>query len=147
MSSSDTAIQLADRMVLAAVRLTRRLRGEDPASRMTGPQASALAVVVHAGAVTLGDLAALEQVRRPTMTKTAAELETLGLVKRTTDPRDRRVQRLSPTDKGRAWLVEGQARRIAPLAADIAALSEAEQALLALALNTIERLARPGSRA
>jgi len=140
-SASDT--DLADRLVTAAARLTRRLRAEDPAPRMTGPQASALAVVVHAGAITLGDLAAAEQVRRPTISKTAAELEALELVTRATDAKDRRVQRLSPTEKGRAWLAEGQARRIAPLAEAIAALPEHERAVLGLALTTVERLARP----
>jgi DNA-binding MarR family transcriptional regulator len=110
---------------------------------MTGPQASALAVVVHAGEISLGELAALEQVRRPTISKTAAELESLGLVSRATDTNDRRVQRLSATEKGRAWLSEGQARRIAPLAADIAELSERERAVLSEAAGLLERLARP----
>lgn len=142
----DPSTALADRLLLAAVRLTRRLRAEDPFPRMTGPQASALAVVVHAGQVTLGDLAAFEQVRRPTISKTAAELESLGLVARATDARDRRVQRLSPTPKGRAWLAEGQARRIAPLAADVAALPEHERAVLALAAATLERLSQPSKR-
>jgi DNA-binding MarR family transcriptional regulator len=141
-SSSDPAVAAADRLVVAAVRLIRRLRAEDPAPRMTGPQASALAVVVHAGAVTLGDLAALEQVRRPTISRTAAELEALGLAVRETDARDRRVQRLRPTDKGRAWLAEGQSRRTAPLAAEIAALDPETRAGLETALPILERLAR-----
>lgn len=144
--SADPHAELADRLVVAAVRLTRRLRLADPAPRMTGPQASALAVVVHAGAISLGDLAAAEQVRRPTISSTAAELERLGLVERATDSADRRVQRLSATNKGRAWLAEGQARRIAPLAAAISELPEQERAVLGLALATLERLARPAER-
>jgi hypothetical protein len=43
------AEQTADRLVMAAVLLVRWLRLADPDPKLTGPQASALSVVVVAG--------------------------------------------------------------------------------------------------
>lgn len=131
---------LADRMTFAAVRLTRWLRAVDPSPRLSGPQASALAVVVHAGRVRMSDLAAFEEVSRPTITRVAADLQVLGLIQREPDPADGRVSWLTATKAGRAVLAEGQARRIAPLAAAVAALSDDERLALAHGLEVLERL-------
>lgn len=63
---------------------------EDGASGLTAPRLSALSVVVFRGPLTLGALAAAEQVRPPTMTRLVAALEADGLVAREPDPRDGR---------------------------------------------------------
>ena len=128
--------------MLAAVRLTRRLRAQDEAAKLSGPHASALAVVVHAGRITPSDLAALEEVRRPTIARTAAQLEALGLVRRESDPADGRRSWIVPTPAGVRLIAEGQARRIEPLAAQVAELSDEERAALERALPVLERLAR-----
>lgn len=130
----------ADRLTLAAVRLTRWLRAADPAPRLSGPQASALAVVVHAGRLRMSDLAAFEEVSRPTITRLAAELQGLGLIVREPDPGDGRVSWLTATDAGEALLAEGQARRIAPLAAAVSALPDDRRAALAEGLAVLEDL-------
>ncbi|MFN3930773.1 MAG: MarR family winged helix-turn-helix transcriptional regulator [Brevundimonas sp.] len=130
----------ADRLTLAAVRLTRWLRAADPSPRLSGPQASALAVVVHAGRLRMSDLAAFEEVSRPTITRLAADLQGLGLIVREADPADRRVSWLTATDAGRALLAEGQARRVAPLAAAVSALPGDQRAALAEGLAVLERL-------
>lgn len=137
MSASDL---LADRLTLAAVRLTRWLRAADPAPRLSGPQASALAVVVHAGRLRLSDLAAFEEVSRPTITRLAAELQGLGLIAREPDPADGRVGWLTATEKGRALFAQGQARRIAPLAAAVAALAPDRRAALAEGLAVLDEI-------
>ena len=131
---------LADRLTLAAVRLTRWLRAADPSPRLSGPQASALAVVVHAGRLRMSDLAAFEEVSRPTITRVAAELQGLGLIVRESDPADGRVAWLTATDAGRALLAEGQARRIAPLATAVSALPDDQRAALAEGLTVLEGL-------
>ena len=135
MSAPD---RLADRLTLAAIRLARWLRAADPSPRLSGPQASALAVVVHAGRLRMSDLAAFEEVSRPTITRVAAELLGLGLISRDTDPDDGRVAWLAATDAGRRLLAEGQARRIAPLAAAVAALPADRRAALADGLAVLE---------
>ena len=134
---------LADRLVLAAVRLTRRLRAEDPAPRLSGPEASALAIVVHAGEIRPSDLARLEEVRRPTIARVIAGLERRGLVRRRPDPEDGRVAWITATPEGAAIIAEGQARRIGPLVRDLETLEPAETARLAAALPILERLSRP----
>ena len=57
--------ELAGRIHSAAIHLLRRLRREDAGSGLNAPRLSALSVIVFAGEVTLGELAAAEQVRPP----------------------------------------------------------------------------------
>ena len=134
---------LADRLILASVRLGRTLRARDVGAKLPGPLSSALAVVVHSGRISLGDLAAMERVGRPAIPKVAKALQDAGLVRRDVDPDDRRMHWLSPTPAGVALLTEGQARHAAPLAADIARLSAADAAVLSRAVELIEQLIAP----
>lgn len=138
MSSSASSAELADRLVTASVLLTRWLRAADPSPRLSGPQASALAVIVHAGRIRMSDLARLEEVAKPTVTRVAGELEALGLISRRSDADDRRVSWLEATARGRRVLAEGQARRIAPLAQALGTLDEQGQAALAAGVETLE---------
>lgn len=89
------------------------------------------------------ELAEAEQVQPPTISRLVKELEWEGYVQRMTDADDRRVQRVQATERGRELLQEGRARRVKVLAADIAALSAAEKALLADVLPILERLTLP----
>jgi len=135
-SADDTA----DRLHSAAIHLLRRLRREDDASGLPGPRLSALSVVVYRGPITLGELAAAEQVRPPTMTRVVGALERDGLVRRERDARDGRVVRLRATAAGARVLERGRARRIAALARELAALPRAELAALQGALDVLERV-------
>lgn len=137
------AAQIADRLHSAAIHLLRRLRTEDTASGLTAPRLSALSVIVYGGPLTLGALAAAEQVRPPTMTRLVAALEQAGLVTREADPDDRRQILLRATPEGRRLLEEGRARRTASLTRRLAALPAADLAALAHAADLLERLARP----
>src|SRR3954462_3251460 len=86
--ASAATARLADRLHSAAIHLLRRLRREDDASGLPAPQLSALSVIVFGGPITLGALAAAEQVRPPTITRVVATLEESGLVVRETDDAD-----------------------------------------------------------
>ena len=141
-AASPTTV-LAERLHAAAIHLLRRLRAEDDASGLTAPRLSALSVLVFGGARTIGELAAAEQVRPPTISRLVRELERDGLVTRETDAGDARVQRVRATRAAEALLVAGRARRVTRLAAEVAALSAAERRLLRDALPLLERLARP----
>ena len=136
---------IADRLHSGAIHLLRRLRIEDAASGLTAPRLSALSVVVFGGPLTLGALAAAEQVRPPTMTRLVAALERDGLVTREPDPDDRRQVVLRATPAGRRLLEEGRARRTTSLARRLAGLPPADLATLARAAALLERLARPES--
>jgi DNA-binding MarR family transcriptional regulator len=135
--------QVADRLHSAAIHLLRRLRSSDAASGLTAPQGSAVSVLVFGGPVTLSRLAAIEQVRPPTMTRLVAELERRGMVTREPDARDGRKVWVRATEEGRRLLVEGRARRVARLEADLRDLPPAEFARLARVVETLERVARP----
>lgn len=131
---------VADRLHSAAIHLLRRLRRHDEASGMTGARLSALSVVVFGGPISLGDLAAAEQVRPPTMTRIVRALEVDGLVTREVDPEDRRVSRLRATPEGVRLLEEGRARRVADLESRLRSLAAEELALLGEAVEILERL-------
>jgi DNA-binding MarR family transcriptional regulator len=110
---------LADQLHSCAIHLLRQLRKEDDASGLSAPRLSALSVVVFGGPLTLGRLAAAEQVKPPTMTRIVTGLEKDGLVQRAGDPRDRRLTRIHATVKGQRVLAAGRARRIEKLAAAV----------------------------
>ncbi|HEY5061933.1 MAG TPA: MarR family transcriptional regulator [Gemmatimonadaceae bacterium] len=136
--------EMADRLHSAAIHLLRRLRREDDAAGLPAPQLSALSVIVFGGGpITLGQLAAAEQVRPPTITRLVVALEEAGLVERETDPEDRRVVRVKATARGTRLLNDGRQRRVASLAASLAALTPADRATLARALSVLETVARP----
>src|SRR4051812_33896713 len=134
--------ELADRLHSAAIHLLRRLRREDDAAGLPAPQLSALSVIVFGGPITLGALAAAEQVRAPTITKLVIALEEAGLVEREPDESDRRIVRVRATTTGTRLLQEGRRRRVAALTGSLRALSATDRATLARALPILERIVR-----
>jgi DNA-binding MarR family transcriptional regulator len=137
----QTTVSLPSQLRLAVMRLSRRLR-QQSVGDITQSQLSALSTVEHTGPVPLGELADIERVAPPSMTRIAVGLEERGLVERTVDAADRRVARVEITDAGRELLAETRTRRDAFLATRLAALSAEEQDTLIRALPLLERLAR-----
>src|ERR1700675_4897906 len=109
-------IAAPDRLHSAAIHLLRRVRQQDAASGVGPAQLSALSVLVFAGPKTLGELAAAEQVKPPTMSRIAAGLQRSGLIAITRDPHDARRMHIRATPKGTRLLHEGRKRRIEYLA-------------------------------
>jgi DNA-binding MarR family transcriptional regulator len=136
----EREVAVADRLHSTAIHLLRRLRREDDSAGLSAPQLSALSVVVHAGPVSLGALAAAEQVRPPTVTRTVRSLEAAGLVVREADAADRRVARVRATAAGRRVLEEGRRRRVASLAGRLARLEPGDLAALERAAGILERV-------
>lgn len=133
----------ADRLHSAAIHLLRSLRVHDPASGLSAARLSALSVVVFAGPMPLGKLAAAEQLRAPTMSRLVGELEARGLVRRRRDPKDGRVRLVEATAKGRRVLDEGRGRRVEALAEKLAGLTEDERRILGRAAALLEQVALP----
>ena len=125
---------------MAVMRLARRLRQESVGD-ITQSQLSALSVVDREGPLSLGELADIERVAPPSMTRIAARLEEQGWVVRTVDATDRRVARLRISDSGRALLKETRTRRDAYLATRLRSLPVDDLAVLGRALPLLERLA------
>ncbi|MDQ6858741.1 MAG: MarR family transcriptional regulator [Chloroflexota bacterium] len=132
---------LADRLHAAAIHLLRRVRSTDPQTGVTPAQLSALSVLMS-GPKTLGQVAAAEQVRPPTVTRLARDLERLGLVRRELDADDARVTRLRASAKGSALLKRGRELRIGELERRLRTLESAELRILDAAAAIIERVVR-----
>ncbi|MBA2706829.1 MAG: MarR family transcriptional regulator [Gemmatimonadaceae bacterium] len=133
--------EVADQLHSAAIRLLRRLKKADDETGITAPRLSALSVLVFAGPLTLGQLAAAEQVRPPTMTRLVTALENDGLVVRQVVADDRRKTIIRPTAKGRRVMARGRARRVEQLAARLASMTSAELADLESAALLMRRIA------
>ena len=132
----------ADQLHSLAIHLLRKLRREDESSGLNAPRLSALSVIVFGGPVTLGDLAAAEQVRPPTMTRIVNALEELGLVTKTKNSSDARSTHLSATPSGRQLLMEGRERRVRALARQIAELEPHDRATLRQAAEILKSVVR-----
>jgi DNA-binding MarR family transcriptional regulator len=132
---------VADRLHSAAIHLLRRARRGDPLTGATPAQLSALSVLMS-GPKTLGELAAAEQVRAPTISRLAAEMERSGLIRRRGDPDDGRVVRVEMTAKGRRVLGKGRELRIADIESRVRRLAPDEIEALSDAIALIERMLR-----
>jgi DNA-binding MarR family transcriptional regulator len=133
--------ELADRLHSAAIHLLRRARRSDPLTGATPAQLSALSVLMS-GRKTLGDLAAAEQVRAPTISRLAAEMERIGLIRRYEDPSDARVVRVEMTAKGRRILAKGRELRIADIEGRVHRLDRTDMRTLENAVGIIEGMLR-----
>ena len=128
---------MAESLHSAAIHLLRKLRRADSAG-LNAPRLSALSVIVFGGPLTLGQLAAAEQVRPPTMTRIVQALEAKGLVKKVANPEDRRTIHLSATMKGKRVMVEARERRVRSLAKQVGQLSREEQRTVRAAIGLME---------
>jgi DNA-binding MarR family transcriptional regulator len=130
---------VADRLGLAATRLARILRQQDEGA-LTPTMRATLGTIGRDGPLTLGELAAIEQVAPPTITKVVSKLEDAGLVAREVDDGDRRIVRVSTSVEGRRWLDEDRRRRTDWLTDRVRDLDADDQRRLADAVDVIERL-------
>jgi DNA-binding MarR family transcriptional regulator len=123
------------------MRLARRLRQMQDYSLDLNPnQLSAMAVLLNSGDQLMGELAALERVRPPSMTRVVNSLEAHGYVARRPDPRDHRQCLVTLTDSGRQVLLANRRRRDEWLAVRIAGLDPAERDVLRRAIRVLEKV-------
>jgi DNA-binding MarR family transcriptional regulator len=125
---------------MAVARLARQLRQEGAQEDASPSQLAALATLYHKAPITLGELATLERVKPPTMTRIVAALEERGLVRREHSSADGRIVRVTVTDEGRRAHEEYQKRRDAWLAVKLADLTKEERDVLSQAALIFERI-------
>lgn len=140
MSRKDKSHALANELSIMAVRMIRWLRAADPLPALSGPQASAIAVIICSGGISPSALADLEQVRRPTITRLVDELVRRGLVRRGPHPHDKRGSMLTATEEGLALWNAGQLRKIAPLTKRIDGLGLQERRQLEQVMPLLRRI-------
>ena len=117
----------------------RRARRTDPLTGVSPAQLSALSVLMS-GPKTLGDLAAAEQVRPPTMSRLVSEMERAGVARKVTDRDDARVIRVHATPKGLRALSRGRSMRIGAIERLMNELDADELGDVERAVGAIEKL-------
>ena len=140
MSNTVTSpVETAARLRLAIVRTARRLR-QEAGGELTPSTAAALATIERRGPLTPSDLAGLERVKRPTITRVVARLEEGGLVERTGDPADGRGSLVSITREGSELLRRIRTRKNAYLARRLRKLGPDDLGALERAADVLERI-------
>ncbi|MGV1009258.1 MAG: MarR family winged helix-turn-helix transcriptional regulator [Dermatophilaceae bacterium] len=137
--TADQLARVSSDLRLACMRISRRVRYE--ATHEVAPHQFSVLVRLEKGTTTPGELAEVERVSKPSMTRTVARLVERGLVERGAHPSDGRQVMLTLTPAGRHTLTAIRRQRDAWMASRVARLSPGEQRLLADAEAILSRVA------
>lgn len=113
---SNEEFELADALHSAAIRLLRAVRHVDRSTGLSPARLSALSVLVFAGPLTVGRLAAAEGVRSPTMSGIVNGLVADGLAERRAGPGDQRSVEVHATTKGESLFNRAREQRVLAVA-------------------------------
>jgi DNA-binding MarR family transcriptional regulator len=133
-------LRVADGLHSAAIHLLRRVRKQDAATGEGPARLSALSVLVFSGDKTLGELAAAEGVKAPTMSRIVAGLAKSRLIGITADVQDGRRMHIRASAKGKRLLLKGRQRRVEYLAKQLSALTSEELERLGNGVEVLRRL-------
>ncbi len=128
-----------DRLRLVLLRLARRIR-TNSAGAITPSQLAVVATIVRNGPLTVGQIAEIEHVRPPSVSKIVAALEREGLVERRDDPEDRRRTPIAVTPAGEDYVAAVRAAGRGWIASRLDELDPDDVELLRRALPALERL-------
>ena len=131
--------RMATDLRLACMRIARRVRFES--SHDVAPHQFSVLCRLEEAPRTPGELAEIERVAKPSMTRTVAGLVERGLVLRQDDPLDRRSVILSLSVEGRRSIAAIRRRRDAWMASRVARLTPEEQDVLARATVILAKVA------
>lgn len=135
-------VQLAGLLRDSITRFNRRLRQTRPVGELTVAQISALQSLDAAGALTPRELADLERVQPPTMTRIIARLEERELIQRTPHPTDGRQVILAASPAGRELLTVYSRARDEWLATRLGTLTPEERDIVQRAADILGRIAK-----
>lgn len=140
--AARTNAGLASELRLSVMRLRRRLASErHPDNELSIATMAVLGCLNRHGESTVGELAKLERVQPPSMTRTVNCLVDGGYASRRPHETDGRQVLVALTDKGRDTLRADRARRDAWLSKRLTELTPDERATLRAAAPIIQRLA------
>lgn len=132
---------LASALRTTTLRLARRLRQmRADGLELTGTQLSAMASLLNHGDQLMGELAALERIQPPSMTRIVNGLEERAMVARLPSERDRRQCLVSLTDSGREVLLANRRRRDEWLAQRLDELDDDDRAVLRHAVVILDKV-------
>jgi DNA-binding MarR family transcriptional regulator len=132
--------QLASALRLSLLRAARRLRSQRVNTAVTLSQLSALATVGKHGPLSAGEIATIERVQPPSMTKILASLEQSGWLERSSQPEDRRQSIIAITPAGRQLLDDETRARDEWLAKRLVEFSADDLRKLGEAVEVLDRL-------
>lgn len=143
------ALPTANALRRSVTLMARRLRGLRPDREISGAKLSLLGHLHRAGrALIAADIARLEGLQPQSLTRIIAELDELGLIRRSPDAFDRRQTLIEITPRGKKLLAGNAIRQNAWLAATMSThLTAAEREMLHVAAGLLEKLADAGDRA
>lgn len=136
--SDPSPADLAHDLRIACMRVARRVRFD--ADNTVPPHLFSILVRLAEQDRTPGELAAVEQVTAPSMSRAVGHLVEQGLVARRPDPEDGRVVRLSLTPQGRETWQREREHRDAWMTRRLAGLGAEEQQLLRRATGLLNDL-------
>ena len=137
---SPSAISsLAGELRLACMRISRRVRFES--THVVAPHQFSVLCRLEEAPRTPSELAEIEKVSGPSMTRTVAALVERGLVERTDDPADRRQVILSLTSDATTLLKDIRRKRDAWMSVRVSHLTPEEQVVLRQASVILTRVA------
>jgi DNA-binding MarR family transcriptional regulator len=132
---------LASELRVSVMRLRRRLANErDPGNDLSIASMAVLGSLYRHGDLTVGELAALERVQPPSMTRKVNGLEESGYVARRAHESDGRVVVVTLTESGRERVVADRRRRDEWLARQLRDLTPEERYVLRAAAPIIQSL-------
>lgn len=135
--------RLAADLRLSCMRISRRVRFESAADQVPPHQFSVLVRLEKSPgkSATPGELARIERVSAPSMSRTIAALAAARLVRRTTHPSDGRQALIQLTPQGATELATIRGRRDLWMASRLAGLAPADIALLERAAPLLAEVA------
>lgn len=133
-------LELADGLHSTAIHVLRQVRAEDRAAGVGPAQLSALSVLVFGRSMSLKELAAIEQVKPPTMVRIVQGLVEQRLAIRRADREDARKVRIAATARGRTLMERARLRRVEALARILREKSEKERSEIAAAVKILRDL-------
>src|SRR3954462_13901179 len=140
LATTTDPVTVANRLRPVLLKLNRPLRREIHSLGVTGGQASLLFTIQRRPGIGVRELATLERMSAPGMSKYVGRLEAAGLGAREPSAEDRRRVGLRITPEAERVLRSVKSRRTAWLATRLRGLSDAELAAVDAAVEPLQEL-------
>jgi DNA-binding MarR family transcriptional regulator len=132
--------QLASDLSVSVVRLARHLRGRRQGAPVSLTQLSAMSILRTEGPMSPGQMAAMERVQPPSMTRVIASLVDLGYINRDPHPTDGRQVVVSLSPAGEAILEDETHAREAWLRNQLSMLDEESINAVQIAIVAFDKM-------
>lgn len=138
MTTPEDTARLAHDLRIACMRITRRVRFDSGGEIV--PHLFSVLVRLVSEPRTVGELATIERVSAPSMSRSVGQLTEAGYVVRSPDEHDGRLVRLSITRTGEELVERERARRDAWMTQRLERLTPRELSLLREAADLLEQV-------